>query len=186
MDEHRLERRSAFFPIYFYPLLGLLCLVSRVTNQPATLGVRFFVLEEQPPGEYVVSLLKDFKLDFNDGNKNNNEFKPVSFSVVTRPAVGGECFSIDPRTGVVRTAVVVDRERLCLGSVERCVVLYYVAAQRANVFQILKLAVEIDDVNDNSPVSMRMLLNKFHINCRDVIWWGGGRGAICPSPEFEK
>ena len=64
--------------------------------------------------------------------------------------------SIDERSGIVRTAARLDRDTLCIsgsggGGAETCQVRLDVVVQPMSHFRIVTVAVDLVDINDNSP-----------------------------------
>ena len=58
--------------------------------------------------------------------------------------------SIDEQSGVVRTAARLDRDTLC-GSAETCQVRLDIVVQPMSHFRIVTVAIDLVDINDNSP-----------------------------------
>jgi len=76
-------------------------------------------------------------------------------SVPTRPL-----FTIDERRGMIRTAQRLDRDTLCRRSVdEACYIRFDVAVRPMTHFRIVRVRVEIVDVNDNRPTFPRPSIN---------------------------
>lgn len=73
----------------------------------------------------------------------------------------GGLMSIDPRTGIIRTATRLDRDSLCLttgtgsggniGVDDTCQIRMDVVVQPMTHFRIVTVAVDVVDINDNSP-----------------------------------
>ena len=61
-----------------------------------------------------------------------------------------ELFSVDGTSGIIRTATRIDREFVCFERVT-CSVMLDVIVTPAEYFRIVKVSIEITDVNDNSP-----------------------------------
>jgi len=102
--------------------------------------------EEEPVGTFVA----DLRADFMQPDVASDE-QQLRFVILTPEGeLGRRLFSIEPPTGLVRTATVVDRDSICPGEVD-CVVELDVGVQPRHFFQLLKLAVEIVDINDHSP-----------------------------------
>ena len=59
-------------------------------------------------------------------------------------------FTIDPNTGIVTTAEIVDRDSLC-ANLDECVARLVVQVLPAQYFTIVQVDVEIVDINDNFP-----------------------------------
>lgn len=113
--------------------------------------VSYAVLEGQPAGTFVGNLLRDANLT--DGPR-------PTFSIRGRHRPSALPFSVDRQSGVVRTVGVLDREELCPppdwsasglpdpDSEAQCRVNFEVSVRTSLV---LRLDVEILDLNDNAP-----------------------------------
>jgi len=64
--------------------------------------------------------------------------------------LGRTLFRLEAASGMLLTATVVDRDTICRGEVE-CVVEVDVGVRPRKYFQVLKLSVEILDINDHTP-----------------------------------
>jgi len=117
--------------------------------------VNYAVLEAQPTGTFVGDLLRDGNLT--DGPR-------PTFLVRGRHRPSPLPFSVDRRSGVVRTAVPVDREALCppasdwdnsgaadSDSEARCRVNFEVEVKTTTSSHTVRVEVEVLDLNDNSP-----------------------------------
>ena len=102
---------------------------------------RYQLVEEEPVGTFVADVKTDFQLSGDE----------LHFVVLTPDGeLGQRLFSLEDASGVLRTAVVVDRDTICPGEIE-CTVEVDVGVQPRKYFRVLKLAVEILDINDHSP-----------------------------------
>jgi len=110
------------------------------------------VLEELPADSLVGSIELDRKSE-QEGLRYSMLSRPTApdGSVPTRPL-----FTIDERRGVIRTAQRLDRDTLCRRTVdESCYIRFDVAVRPMTHFRIVRVRVEIVDVNDNAPVFPR-------------------------------
>ena len=112
--------------------------------------VTYLVTENTPPGTLIADMGADFPL------KPSPPSPTRSFSVVSAPTQ--DVFSVDELTGDWFVRGRLDREELCAPSSECCLVVYYVAIQRSNVFEMVKVLMQVIDINGNSPVSRGLLL----------------------------
>lgn len=111
--------------------------------------LEYLVVEELPPETLIGSVERDYQL--------NRKYSPTTleqlrFRFLSTPGVRDRAlFAVDRNSGVLRTAERIDREVICPGS-SRCFVAFDVAVSPMRYFQIIKIRVEIVDVNDNAPV----------------------------------
>jgi len=113
--------------------------------------VNYAVLEGQPVSTFVGELLRDG--NFTGGPR-------PTFLVRRRHRPSPLLFSVDRRSGAVRTAVVLDREGLCppdpdwgdsgVADESRCIVSFEVRAI-ATLTHTVRVDVEVLDLNDNAP-----------------------------------
>jgi len=121
-----------------YVLLSLQLVTGVPTDPPRRL---YQLTEEQPVGTLVADVRTDFHLSRDQ----------LRFVVLTPTGeLGQTLFTIEASSGLLRTATVVDRDTICPGEAE-CVVTVDIGVQPRRYFQVLKLSVEIVDVNDHSP-----------------------------------
>ena len=104
--------------------------------------LRYQIQEESPVGTIVSNLIGDTRLRISADSSIQFRFLTDSDSM----------FEISSSTGVITTAVVIDREGLpaCRHKVV-CELSLDVVIQPNQHFQILKIIVEILDINDNAP-----------------------------------
>jgi len=114
------------------------------------------VLEELPAGELVGIVQLNRKLTAAERDR-------LRFSLLSRPtAPDGSVptrplFTIDERRGMIRTAQRLDRDALCRRRKldESCYIRFDVAVRPMTHFRIVRVRVEVVDVNDNAPVFAR-------------------------------
>ena len=138
-------------------LCRLLSLLGHVTDAGSASSVpidksfvlEYRVVEELPPDTLIGSVPRDYQL--------NRKYSPATldelrFRFLSRPGVGDRAlFAVDESSGILRTVDRIDREEICPGQTE-CFVAFDVAVHPMTYFQIIKIRVEIVDVNDNAPV----------------------------------
>ena len=110
----------------------------------------FYVVEELPPNSFVCNLMAELDLET---KYDRTILDRLRFSFFTQPPFDRTYFHLDERTGVIKTSRRIDRERLCptpSGAFE-CLVEFDVAIRPLEYFQIVKVAIEILDVNDHAP-----------------------------------
>jgi len=111
--------------------------------------LEYLVVEELPPETLIGSVPRDYQLNRKYSPATLNELR---FRFLSRPGVGDRAlFAVDEKSGVLRTADRIDREMICPSRTE-CFVAFDVAVHPMIYFQIIKIRVEIVDVNDNAPV----------------------------------
>jgi len=126
---------------------------SGATSDDASAGGElrmFYVVEELPPNSFVCNLVTELDLE---SQYDKTILNRLRFSFFTQPPFDRAYFQLDERSGVIKTARRIDRERLCpasSGAVE-CLAEFDVAIRPLEYFQIIKVAVEILDVNDHAP-----------------------------------
>ena len=67
-------------------------------------------------------------------------------------------FQIDAESGKISTAVVLDRDEICPQQLT-CVLRLDVAVQPLSHFEVIKIDIDLLDLNDNSPVFGQSVLN---------------------------
>ena len=129
----------------FIRVLALLCTsslpepVDSVPTDPPRR--RYQLTEEEPVGTFVADVKTDFQL-FGD---------ELRFVVLTPEGeLGQRLFGVDASSGVVRTVTVVDRDVICPGQAE-CDVELDVGVRPRQNFLVLKLSINIRDLNDHTP-----------------------------------
>ena len=131
-------------------LLTFLTLLSVVrwshSQQDATL--HYEVMEEAREGTRIADVFEDAELA---ANNPASVIEALSFRFLNDPEWD---FHIDPRTGIISTSARLDRDTLC-ASEPRCQTGLDVVAMTSNptrLIEMIKVTVEILDLNDNSPV----------------------------------
>jgi len=111
--------------------------------------LEYLVVEELPPETLIGSVPRDYQLNRKYSSTTLSELR---FRFLSRPGVGDRVlFAVDENSGVLQTAERIDREEICPGTSE-CFVAFDLAVHPMIYFQIIKIRIEIVDVNDNSPV----------------------------------
>jgi len=145
-------------------LAALISAVSMVTTTTCSseMVLEYSVSEELPVETFVGNVATD--AGFDRKYPSAAVFDRLRYKFLTLPSFGDvKFFSIDERTGVIRTATVIDRETACSetrllttsgrGDVQedRCSIKFDVAVRPIEYFRIVRVRVEIVDVNDNTP-----------------------------------
>jgi len=147
----------------WYLAARVLIAVSMVTSSTCSseMVLEYTVAEELPVETFVGNVATDAGFD---RKYTSAIFHQLRYGFLTLPSAGDLVyFSIDEVTGVIRTATVIDRESACTdnrllatsgrGKVgdSRCSIKFDVAVRPIKHFQIVRVRVEISDVNDNTP-----------------------------------
>nr|XP_034959423.1 protocadherin beta-16-like [Zootoca vivipara] len=109
---------------------------------------RYSVPEEKKSGFLVANVLKDLKVDAKD--LSTRRARLVSKG-------SKQYFQLDPHSGDVTVKDKIDRESLC-GQNDPCLLLSEILLE--NPWQLHRIEVQIEDVNDNSP---KFSKNQFHL-----------------------
>jgi len=148
--------------------------------------VSYSVLEGQPVGTFVGDLHRDVNL---------TSGSTPTFVVRRRHRPSPLPFSVELRSGVVRTATVLDREGLCppvsdwgdSGLAEPdsdppCLVNFEVIVRTTTSSRTVRVDVEVLDLNDNTPTFPDSEVTRLQIV--EGWWWSknASRDAPCPSP----
>jgi len=131
-------------------IVVVVTLLAGYSTLAARARVRYAVQEGQPTSTFVGDLLRD-------GNLTGGP-RPV-FQLRGRQRPSPLPFSVDRRSGVIRTAAVVDREGLCPGGqassvdseTSECRVNFDVSVRTPRTTKTISVEVEVLDVNDNQP-----------------------------------
>ena len=128
-------------------------LLGERVGSEAQSRVNYVVLEGQPAATFVGDLLRDGNL--------TDEPQPT-FTIRRRHRPTPLPFSVDRRSGTVRTAAVLDREELCplepdwseggdQQSGSECLVSFEVIVESGTSSRTIRVDVEVLDLNDNAP-----------------------------------
>ena len=119
--------------------------------------LEYFLLEELSANLLIGNAAVDARL----GDIFNASIMPqLSYSFVPDVDERQYLFDIDTKTAIIKTTQQIDRDRLCPGS-KACYVLLHVQVHPISLNKVIRILVEILDVNDHSPVfpESRMDLN---------------------------
>jgi len=129
-------------------ILAFVCVVTPTPTYSQTdVPLRYRVVEELAPGTNIADLMVDagFKRKYTADVLAQLEFRLLS----EHPPVP---LAVDSKTGVLTTSGRVDRERLpACRNRNRCQLTLDVTVRPPRYFQIIKVIIDIRDVNDNSP-----------------------------------
>ena len=138
---------------YFWMILLVVCTcldrlpVATLIGDSTETMLQYHVLEEVQPRASVGNVALDYGLD---QKYPPSVFNSLRFSFLTHPAKNKQYFSVDNVGGVLRTTQRIDRESICPQQ-STCFIKFDVAVQPIKYFQIIRVRVEIMDINDNSP-----------------------------------
>lgn len=132
-------------------LLGAVTFLALLSlcHAQETKFIEYQLTEEQQPLTLVGDIVKDAQLyTFYDAETITS----FHFHLLTRTdTLLGSYFLIEETTGLLRTSKVIDRDRICSKHSE-CVVKLDVAIKPVRYFQVIKVTVNIVDINDNRPI----------------------------------
>jgi len=117
--------------------LFLLNLIGSVDAQPDT--YTYQLIEEMPTGTFVADVKRDAGVT-----------SPNITFVILSSGFERNLFTLNARSGVIRTANVLDREVLCPKQ-PTCTITVDIALQPQKYFKNIKLRIDIIDINDNAP-----------------------------------
>lgn len=106
--------------------------------------LHYSIKEEQAPGSLIAEIAADAGLH----ELGVDALNRLRFKFLNQPTSGG--LAIDERTGVIRNTDRLDRDALC-GQESSCQIRLDIAVQPMSYFQLVKVTIDLDDVNDNSP-----------------------------------
>lgn len=160
------------------PLLGfvwwLLSQVPLASTDAAEHFLEYRIKEELPANSFVGDLIADDRLD--------RKYEPsvvssLRFSFLTKPRPDRRFFAIDEVSGVLHTTLPIDRESICPSEAD-CVSQFDVAVRPIPFFRIVKVKVEILDVNDNAPQFPEQRISREILESSDL-----GTGLVLPAAE---
>lgn len=107
-------------------------------------GLHYAIREEVDSGVTVADIVADAGLH----EHGVDVLKTLRFKFLNQPICR---VTIDDRTGHIRTSGRIDREALCRRTDDACQVRLDIVVQPMAYFQIVKVSLDVLDVNDNSP-----------------------------------
>ena len=130
-------------------LLTQVVITTSVFQSSSGVASEFHLAEEMPAATLVGSVRDNPQLQRIDSN-GSNSFRFAMRHGRTR-APDGEHFSLDEQTGQIRTRKPIDREQVCLPATRSCSIVFDVIVRPLRYFQIVRVIVYIEDINDNAP-----------------------------------
>ena len=155
MKGHRFERTHSGFSLPFRslmtlgPLLIILsCCVPWISCQS---DIMYTLQEEEPENTFVANLQLDAELDI---KYDAEDLAKLEFILNDRHGTKQgfrDYFHIETKSGIIRTARVIDRDAICPHQ-PKCPIPLNVMVQPGQYFQIIKITINILDINDNRPI----------------------------------
>ncbi len=109
--------------------------------------LEYFILEELPGGTLMGNVAIDAGLTDKYDAPTLDSFR---YSFLNQPDPRQKLFAIEETTGIVKTSQVIDRDIICAQK-PTCQIWLHVAIQPPQYFQVIKILVDILDVNDHEP-----------------------------------
>jgi len=107
----------------------------------------FYIAEELPGGTLVGGVRDNAQLQ----QMNNTDSLRFVLRQTTATATVVEHFTVDEQSGEIRTRHTIDREQVCLPATRSCTMVFDVVVRPLKYFQIIRVIIHIDDINDHTP-----------------------------------
>ena len=107
--------------------------------------LRYTLIEELQAGTFIGNVVEDAHLQ---QKYTPSAFQQLHFRFLSEPPAS---FIVENTTGVIRTSDRIDRETVCPGE-DDCRIKLNIAVQPVQFFRIIKVTVNLVDINDNWPV----------------------------------
>ncbi len=127
-------------------VLALAVTVTQTQDAEET-KVNYRMTEENEPLKVLGNVAVDAGLDTMYGTE---VLEQLRFSFLAQSSIYSEYFSIGEQSGLLEATVSIDRDELCPRQ-ETCDIPLDVSVQPGEYFQIIKVTVTIEDLNDNTP-----------------------------------
>ena len=131
----------------FLRIAAILMASIAITRGATSPTLRYSLQEERARGTFVGDITVDSGLVKAVPSSAIDQLR-FSFSPTRSPHK--HLFNIDPKTGIVTTAEIVDRDALCV-NLDECVARLVVQVLPAQYFTIVQVDIDIVDINDNFP-----------------------------------
>ena len=130
----------------------LVLLVSGSTKAGSSAKtVEYHISEEQPPNVLLGNIVVDAALNSEFTASEIAEFHFRFLTTAASTSGHSRMFSLQNGTGVLSTTETIDREIVCARQKGACTIELDVAVQPLAYFQIIRIIVHVEDLNDNSP-----------------------------------
>ena len=128
-------------------LLTQIRVITSVFQSSVGIPSEFHIEEEMPAGTLVGSVRDNPQLL----HINNTDLLRFVIRKRAAPASAIEHFTVDEQSGQIRTREPIDRERVCLPGIRSCSIIFDVVVRPISYFNIIRVIVHIEDINDNTP-----------------------------------
>ncbi|KAK2189783.1 hypothetical protein NP493_97g03029 [Ridgeia piscesae] len=130
-----------FVRLYIIVTIAICCVKAKKL-------LEYAIFEESPPNTFIGDVASDSKLS---DHFEADVLENLKFVVMTQGNAYAKYFRVDEADGVLRTAMTIDRDEICPEQVECNLRLDIAAHSPPEAFQIIKVAVTVNDQNDHSP-----------------------------------
>ena len=149
-----MARCSLVYLVTFHKFLcGVVILLMFVPSQSATSPrtVEYHLVEEQPTNALLGNIVVDAKLntEYSASEIAGFHFRFLTTAVGT--ATYRHLFTLQNGTGFLTMTKVIDRDTICTRRSAECTIELDIAVQPVNYFQIIRVIIHVEDLNDNAP-----------------------------------
>ena len=133
---------------------GVVFILVTVGRTEEAVQLNYDIQEELAPNTFIGNVAEDARLwQRYDGST----LSKLRFSFLSQPQLDKTYFAIEDSTGIIRTMARIDRDKMCPQQ-KHCVVTFDIAVRPVEYLIIIKVNLEILDINDNQP-----LFQEWHI-----------------------
>ena len=123
-------------------------LIQGTQAQSENMPLEYHILEELPRDTLVGNIATDAHLR---DKYDSSIMKQLRFRFLTQPDLDRNYFHIEDKSGLIRTTGRIDRDLICPQLV-KCFLKFDIGVSPVQYFDIIKVVLEIIDINDNPPV----------------------------------
>ena len=129
-------------------LLTQVQVMTSVFQSSSGIPSEFHIAEEMPAGTLIGSARSNPQL-----LQSINNTHSLRFLIRQRSGRASSVahFTVDEQSGEIRTRKSIDREQVCLPATRSCSIIFDVVVRPLKYFQIIRVIVHVDDINDNRP-----------------------------------
>ena len=131
--------------VILYMLVFLCAIVKSEFEMDSPL--EWNILEERPWNTIVGNVATDSGLD---QVYDSETMKLLKYKFLTQPELDRTYFVIEEDTGKIRTTARIDRDLICPQTID-CFLKFDIAVSPVKYFTIIKVILEVVDINDNAP-----------------------------------